>query len=170
MSQKRERSDSNGSSFTSSHEGLQPGNEHPPTKRWHALVKNFDVNDFEDAELAAMRSASNLAKRGEADMAAMARDVPPAPVFRPTPEEWADPAGYIASIRAEAERAGIAKVVPPRGWAPPSTEAARLTSPAIYPTRLQAVHRLSEGLPFPDGNGYTFREYKAMAHRTKREK
>ncbi|EFJ42974.1 hypothetical protein VOLCADRAFT_66451, partial [Volvox carteri f. nagariensis] len=39
--------------------------------------------------------------------------VPSAPVFYPTPEEFADPVSYIAKIRPEAEKYGICRVVPP---------------------------------------------------------
>jgi [histone H3]-trimethyl-L-lysine4 demethylase len=42
-----------------------------------------------------------------------------APVFRPTPEQFKDPLAYIASIRAEAQAFGIAKIVPPADWRPP---------------------------------------------------
>jgi histone demethylase JARID1 len=38
---------------------------------------------------------------------------PPAPVFRPTEEEFADPLAYIATLRAAAEPSGMAKIVPP---------------------------------------------------------
>ena len=42
-------------------------------------------------------------------------NVPPAPVFHPTLEEFRDPLAYISRIRAAAEPYGIAKVVPPAG-------------------------------------------------------
>ncbi|KAK9803314.1 hypothetical protein WJX73_000542 [Symbiochloris irregularis] len=45
--------------------------------------------------------------------------IPSAPTFYPTEAEFADPLRYINSIRVEAERCGIACVVPPKGWAPP---------------------------------------------------
>ena len=44
-------------------------------------------------------------------------NVPPAPVFHPTLEEFRDPLAYISRIRAAAEPYGIAKVVPPAGAA-----------------------------------------------------
>lgn len=37
-----------------------------------------------------------------------------APVFHPTTEEFSDPLVYIRSIRAEAQRYGIARIVPPK--------------------------------------------------------
>lgn len=40
----------------------------------------------------------------------MVEMVPECPVFRPSPEEFADPLGYIASIRESAECYGICKV------------------------------------------------------------
>ena len=41
-----------------------------------------------------------------------------APCYYPTPEEFMEPLRYIESIRPEAEKAGICKIVPPEGWKP----------------------------------------------------
>uniref|UniRef100_UPI00358FC46D lysine-specific demethylase 5C-like n=1 Tax=Myxine glutinosa TaxID=7769 RepID=UPI00358FC46D len=47
--------------------------------------------------------------------------VPPeeCPVFKPSPDEFADPLGYVAKIRPIAEKSGICKIRPPAGWQPP---------------------------------------------------
>ncbi|ORX96954.1 PLU-1-like protein-domain-containing protein [Clohesyomyces aquaticus] len=42
-----------------------------------------------------------------------------APTFRPTAEEFKDPVQYIQKIREEAQKYGIAKIVPPGSWNPP---------------------------------------------------
>lgn len=75
--------------------------------------------------------------------------LPQAPVFHPSPEEWKDPAGYIATVvRPVAEGlAGLAKIRPPPGWpsAPPIDPAGLQLS-----TQLQAVaalqHKSTEGV------------------------
>lgn len=41
-----------------------------------------------------------------------------APCFYPTPAQFAEPLEYIASIRKEAEKHGICRICPPRGWKP----------------------------------------------------
>ena len=41
-----------------------------------------------------------------------------APTFRPTADEFKDPIQYIQSIREEAQRFGIAKIIPPDTWNP----------------------------------------------------
>ncbi|KAG0261437.1 hypothetical protein BGZ95_004230 [Linnemannia exigua] len=41
-----------------------------------------------------------------------------APCFYPTPEQFTEPLKYIESIRSEAEKAGICKIIPPAGWKP----------------------------------------------------
>ena len=47
-------------------------------------------------------------------------NVPPAPVFFPTVEEFeGNPLSYIEKIRPLAESYGICKICPPRGWDPP---------------------------------------------------
>lgn len=43
----------------------------------------------------------------------------PAPTFRPTVDEFADFAAYVSTIAESAAKYGIAKVVPPDGWAGP---------------------------------------------------
>ena len=43
-------------------------------------------------------------------------DLPEAPVFYPTAEEFQDPMKYLESIRAQAEPAGVIKIVPPKEW------------------------------------------------------
>ena len=40
-------------------------------------------------------------------------EVPSAPVYRPSPEEFKDPVAYIRSIQGEASKSGVCKVVPP---------------------------------------------------------
>ncbi|KAJ1983657.1 hypothetical protein H4R33_004671 [Dimargaris cristalligena] len=44
--------------------------------------------------------------------------LPEAPVFYPTPEEFANPLQYIEKIRPLAEHAGLCKIIPPAQWAP----------------------------------------------------
>jgi histone demethylase JARID1 len=68
-------------------------------------------------------------------------ELPEAPVFRPTQEEWQDPLAYINTVvRPSCEAIyGICKILPPEGWAPPfAIDKRRLK----FPTRLQAVHQL----------------------------
>ena len=50
-------------------------------------------------------------------------EVPEAPVYRPSAEEWEDPLAYIASIQEAAAKAGIAKIIPPTGARPSSPHA-----------------------------------------------
>ena len=43
-------------------------------------------------------------------------ELPEAPVFYPTAEEFADPMKYLDSIREQATPAGVIKIVPPKEW------------------------------------------------------
>ncbi|GLI58863.1 hypothetical protein VaNZ11_000628 [Volvox africanus] len=65
--------------------------------------------------------------------------IPSAPTFRPTEDEWEQPLRYLASIRPLAEPYGICKIIPPKGWEPPS---ALGLSRLKFPTRKQKVHEL----------------------------
>lgn len=67
--------------------------------------------------------------------------VPAAPTFYPSVEEFGDPLAYIAKIRPEAEPFGACKIVPPPGWRPPFALDRRSFK---FKTRLQNVHELQE--------------------------
>lgn len=71
------------------------------------------------------------------DPAKLAR-VRPAPEFRPTEAEFADPLVYIDSICAQIQPFGIAKIIPPPSWRPPDMVPASVS----FPTRVQALHGL----------------------------
>ena len=58
-----------------------------------------------------------------------------APVFRPTLVEFADPMRYICSIRPEAEKSGICKIIPPASWKP----AFKLPTSVKFQTRVQPL-------------------------------
>jgi len=92
---------------------------------------------------------------------------PEAMTFRPTIAEFSDPLGYIASIRPEAEKCGIAKIVPPGNWQPPfSIDRAAMPE---FATKRQDIHRLQEGAQFKEGRRYKGAEYEEMAHKFHRE-
>ncbi|KAF8977172.1 hypothetical protein BGZ46_007589, partial [Entomortierella lignicola] len=62
-----------------------------------------------------------------------------APCYYPTAEEFMEPLKFIESIRPEAEKAGICKIIPPDGWKPPfalDTEVFR------FKTRIQKLNSM----------------------------
>ncbi|KAJ2894404.1 hypothetical protein IWW38_002590, partial [Coemansia aciculifera] len=78
----------------------------------------------------------------------LARSVPPrkrmfnlpeAPTYYPTHDEFADPLAYIQKIRPEAEASGICKIVPPEGWNP---DFVLDTSKFRFRTRVQQLNSL----------------------------
>lgn len=66
-------------------------------------------------------------------------NIPLAPVYYPSEEEFRDPLEFIYKIRAEAEPYGICKIVPPKSWKAPF--ALDLDS-FTFPTKTQAIHQL----------------------------
>lgn len=61
----------------------------------------------------------------DVDGLAWCRNVEEAPVYRPSVEEFEDPVSFIRSIKAEAERFGICKIIPPVQASTPCFDAVR---------------------------------------------
>jgi histone demethylase JARID1 len=99
-------------------------------------------------------------------------DVPMAPIFYPTTEEFANPLKYIASIRDRASKSGIAKIVPPKGWNPPSclSQAFQGEQNKTFATKKQYIHKLQEGASYGEGKRYTIQEFQKMATDMRAEK
>ena len=93
-----------------------------------------------------------------------------APVFYPTLEEFENPIAYINKLREEAsaDQSGICKIVPPKEWDPPHAKLNSFTPPdrseKTFITKKQFLHRLEEGIYFPEGKRYTIKEYEKMAN------
>ncbi|CAN1778041.1 Lysine-specific demethylase JMJ17 [Linum perenne] len=83
--------------------------------------------------------SQNSTSSSSSEASASLLNVPPAPVYYPSVEEFKDPLEYIHKIRNEAERYGICRIVPPEGWSPPF--AMNLDS-FSFPTKTQAIHQL----------------------------
>jgi histone demethylase JARID1 len=89
-------------------------------------------------------------------------EIPDAPVFYPTEDEFRDPIAFVQRLRElGAEDIGICRIVAPKSWRPP--KGSFLARNKTFPTRRQAIHRLQEAVGFGDGDTYTAREYKAQA-------
>lgn len=71
----------------------------------------------------------------------------PAPVFRPTVEQFQDPLSFIASVASVGKRFGICKIIPPTNssdWKSPSTGLpSTINSDKLsFRTKVQMIHRL----------------------------
>mmetsp|Transcript_37857 Transcript_37857/g.43239 ORF Transcript_37857/g.43239 Transcript_37857/m.43239 type:complete len:663 (-) Transcript_37857:188-2176(-) len=110
----------------------------------------------------AMRNSKVDTKRPDGKL-----EVPYAPSFFPTIADMeGNPLDYVEKIRPQAQKYGICKIVPPRGWSPPFC--ADMQSKKKFQTKEQLLHRLQEGISFGDGKEYTAAEYqKSTSERAK---
>ena len=95
------------------------------------------------------------------------KDVPEAPIFFPTAKEFENPIAYIASIQVEAMKSGICKIVPPAGWKPPDAREKSFNgerASKTFATKRQYLHRLEEGIYYPEGKRYNIAQYEEMAN------
>ncbi|KAH9197842.1 hypothetical protein AeNC1_000209 [Aphanomyces euteiches] len=90
------------------------------------------------------------------------KPMPPARVFYPTVEEFANPMAYINHVAKEGARYGVVKIVPPKGWNPPQTIDFD-DDKIVFETKLQKVHRLQEGKSYKDGRDHTIKSYRTAA-------
>uniref|UniRef100_I1PU80 JmjC domain-containing protein n=2 Tax=Oryza glaberrima TaxID=4538 RepID=I1PU80_ORYGL len=75
-------------------------------------------------------------------------EIDDAPVFTPTEEEFKDPIRYITSIRPQAEKYGICRIVPPSSWRPPcSLKEKNFWECTEFNTRVQQVDKLQNREP-----------------------
>ncbi|DAZ99952.1 TPA: hypothetical protein N0F65_008759 [Lagenidium giganteum] len=130
-----------------------------PRKRTATSISHGDVGlPRREEKLLRMALAKSVMETKLEDTTAS----PAALEFHPTVEDFADPIAYITRIQPLAERTGICKIVPPRGWNPPF--AVNFDNPNIrFETRRQKIHQLQEGVAYDDGRVHTFRSYQAQA-------
>ncbi|KAL6608331.1 hypothetical protein ACP70R_041394 [Stipagrostis hirtigluma subsp. patula] len=71
-----------------------------------------------------------------------------APIFTPTEEEFKDAIGYITSIRPQAEKYGICRIIPPASWRPPCPlKEKSFWESTEFNTRVQQVDKLQNREP-----------------------
>ena len=135
--------------------------EHRP-KRQRRVKKSTQMFDFDDLENREQILLQRALANSRRDTHRVQVDVPFAPTFRPTVEEFKDPMAYITSITSQAEQFGICKIVPPSGWAP-KINVDLEEDTKYFKTKLQEVHTLQQGNGFDDGRNFTMKSYRAMA-------
>ena len=134
-------------------------------KRQRRIPERFD-QDSGNISQAEQRALKQALENSQALQKHEFVDVPLAPIFHPTPEEFANPLKYIASIRNQASSSGIAKIVPPKGWNPPPClkQCFQGDQNKSFPTKKQSIHKLQQGRTYGEGKRYHIDEFQQMAN------
>ena len=91
-------------------------------------------------------------------------DVPKAPIFHPTEEEFANPVKYIDRFAPLARSRASSKLFHRKDGNRPCTEQCfQGDQGKAFPTKKQSVHRLQEGAHYADGKKYYIDDFRAMA-------
>lgn len=99
-------------------------------------------------------------KNSHLDRKRVEYEIPEAPTYFPTIEEFKNPLAYIRSISDEASKYGICKIVPPKEWNPPCN--IDMKSKIKFPTKNQRIDTLQESVGFDEGKDYDIQEYEEM--------
>jgi hypothetical protein len=96
-------------------------------------------------------------------------DIPEAPVFRPSAEEFADPLAYICKIQGEVSKWGICKIIPPVSAAVPGSTVLLEQGPYTFTTRQQVVRKpavtsLDKLKFYASGKNYSIVNYEKTAN------
>ncbi|KAI8808902.1 hypothetical protein BJ742DRAFT_806826 [Cladochytrium replicatum] len=117
-----------------------------PTRKQRQRMKRAPYLDVSKVLNAPFGPPSGNANTSENDLHALRTRRPPrifglkeAPTFYPTAEEFASPLRYIESIRRIGEKAGVCKIVPPKGWKP---DCALDTETFWFRTRIQKLNSM----------------------------
>uniref|UniRef100_A0A7S2SRM7 JmjC domain-containing protein n=1 Tax=Rhizochromulina marina TaxID=1034831 RepID=A0A7S2SRM7_9STRA len=127
-------------------------------RRRRAPATFLDEYDMDPEQLALLHQAIQNSKK---ENISVEMPVEEAPVFYPTEEEFTDPIRYIASIKPQAARYGICRIIPPKKWSNPTQ--VDFDSDQAMPTKLQRMNCMQEGRAMGEGKQYTAKQYRAMA-------
>lgn len=136
--------------------------EDKSSRRRRTKTSRFEFDFLDNEEQRLLQQALKVSKK---ETKRVELEIPDAPVYYPTKDEFMDPLTYIQKIRPEAEQFGICKIVPPPEW-DPSCQVS-MSNPKKFATKLQYVHTLQEGQGFDEGKFYNIASYKEMADKFK---
>lgn len=122
------------------------------------VIDPFLTND----EVKAIHEAKRKSEKEAALKSIDISKLPLAPILRPSVEEFKDPMKYISSIRPYVQKYGICRIVRPSSLPKPPFPV-KNPDTFRFPTRTQAIDKLTKACGFVNGGEYSMSEFQKGA-------
>ncbi|XP_044282223.1 protein Jumonji isoform X2 [Varanus komodoensis] len=111
-----------------------------PGKQAHSKTENASCENHSTSQTESLHKPhDSVGKHEKGSIKSGWATMEDIPILRPSPKEFHDPLIYIESVRAQVEKYGMCRVIPPPDWRPEC----KLNEEMRFVTQIQHIHKLS---------------------------
>uniref|UniRef100_A0A8C7E2H4 Protein Jumonji n=2 Tax=Elapinae TaxID=42168 RepID=A0A8C7E2H4_NAJNA len=111
-----------------------------PGKQAHSKTENASCEHYSTSQTESLhKPQDSTGKHEKGSIKSGWATMEEIPILRPSPKEFHDPLIYIESVRAQVEKYGMCRVIPPPDWRPEC----KLNEEMRFVTQIQHIHKLS---------------------------
>lgn len=111
-----------------------------PGKQAHSKTENASCEHYSTSQTESLHKPhDSTGKHEKGSIKSGWATMEEIPILRPSPKEFHDPLIYIESVRAQVEKYGMCRVIPPPDWRPEC----KLNEEMRFVTQIQHIHKLS---------------------------